>query len=190
MNEMRKLMEAIDDIDDEEDEWAEHFDLSNADVEKFKGRKIIVTDLYDGDVYGMLDSKNGPRFMTSAPLDRGYGVDFDEDEVEVSDLDFALSPEDIEFLKAWAASELDEGIEEAGRAPAKKATSSGTVAVPIFYVNDDYDVYDSGKTKAIPAAKAAKLIALLMDAVGHSEEGDAAINAAESLGLFVPEEDL
>lgn len=91
--------------EDEDEDEDEHFSLENAEVEKFRGRKIIITDLYDGDVYGILDNKNGPRFMISTPLDRGYGVDYDESEVEVSDFDHSLSSKDIEFLKTYAASQ-------------------------------------------------------------------------------------
>ncbi len=93
--------------DDEEDDWdAERYNKKNAEVEKFKGRKILVTDLYDGDVYGYLGNK---RFMISSPLDRGWGVGHVSDsEIEISDPDFSLSDKEEAFLRAWHSSLVNE----------------------------------------------------------------------------------
>lgn len=86
---------------------AEHYKKKGAEKEKFEGRTIIVTDLYDGDVFGYLGHK---RFVVSSPLDRGYGGvgHVDEDEVEISDVDNSLSSKEIAFLKRWTLNELNE----------------------------------------------------------------------------------
>ncbi len=86
---------------------AEHYNKKDAHKEKFEGRAIVVTDLYDGDVFGFLGHK---RFVVSSPLDRGYGGvgHVDEDEVEVSDVDNSLSSKEIAFLKRWTLNELNE----------------------------------------------------------------------------------
>ena len=96
--------------DEEEDEWAERFDMKYAEKEKFKGKTIVVTDLYDGDVYGIFNKK---RFMISSPLDRGWGVgEVSDSEIEVADLDFSLSPKEEQFLRAWHRSVIDESVNE------------------------------------------------------------------------------
>ena len=112
MNEMRKLMEAIKLIEDFDDE--EHYSIKDATIERFRGRRIIVTDLYDGDIYGILDKKHGPRFMISAPLWRdevGPGEVMD-DEVEVSSPTFDIDEKDEAFLKQWYMESVNEDIEE------------------------------------------------------------------------------
>lgn len=96
------------DDDYEEDDWeAERYDKKNAEVEKFKGRKILVTDIYDGDVYGYLGHK---RFMISSPLWRdGMGPGHVSDsEIEISDPDFSLSDKEEAFLRAWHSSIVNE----------------------------------------------------------------------------------
>lgn len=121
MNEMRKLMEAvkknlIEDWDDEEefDEEDEHYDMANAEIEKFKGRKIFVTDLYDGDIYGILGNKHGPRFMISAPMWRGDVApqNVTADEIEVHSPSFDLNSRDEELLRRWyMETTMDESVE-------------------------------------------------------------------------------
>ena len=97
----------------ENEEEEAHYDLKDAEVEKFKGRKIIITDLWDGNAYGILDSKSGPRFMLSGPMDRGYGVgEVSDDEIEVHGPNFDLSPKDEAFLRDYYLNSEDE-LEEA-----------------------------------------------------------------------------
>lgn len=113
MNEMRKLMEAIKLIEDFDDE--EHYSIKHAEIEKFQGRKIIITDLYDGDIYGILDNKHGPRFMISAPIWRdGIGPgEVMDDEVSIVSPTFDITKRDKEFLKQWYMESVNEGIGEA-----------------------------------------------------------------------------
>jgi hypothetical protein len=94
---------------DEEENDDEHYNTKDAEVEEFEGRTVFVTDLYDGDIYGLLD---GNRFMLSAPIDRGYGVgNISDDEIEIFDADFSLRPDDEDFLRRWYL-EGDEGLNE------------------------------------------------------------------------------
>ena len=113
---MRKLMEAVKVLGEDWDD--ERYSMKYAEVEKFQGRKIIITDLYDGDIYGILDKKHGPRFMLSAPLWRGdvppSGVTADE--VEISSPTFDIDEKDEAFLKQWyMESDISESIEEANQ---------------------------------------------------------------------------
>lgn len=126
---MRKLMEAVaileyDDYDEENfDEENEHYDLKDAQIDKFEGRKIFVTDLYDGDVYGILDNKHGPRFMISAPLWRGEfpPSEVTEDEIEISSPTFDIDQNDADFLRRYyLADELSESVEIIGEAASSR----------------------------------------------------------------------
>ncbi len=99
---------------------AEHYKKKGAEKQKFEGRTIVVTDLYDGDVFGFLGHK---RFVVSSPLWRGEEGPghVDEDEVEVSDVDNSLSSKEVAFLKRWTLSELNESTKiNEGRAGAEE----------------------------------------------------------------------
>jgi len=92
---------------DEDTEDDEHYNMKDAEAEEFEGRTVFITDLYDGDVYGMLD---GNRFMISSPIDRGYGVhNVTDDEIEIHDADYALTPDDEDFLRRFHLGDDEEG---------------------------------------------------------------------------------
>ena len=102
---------------------SEHYKKKNSEKQKFEGRTIVVTDLYDGDVFGYLGNS---RFVVSSPLWRGEAGPghVDEDEVEVSDVDHALSSKDIAFLKRWTLDELNEMHHEENEDEELPVTSS------------------------------------------------------------------
>ncbi len=167
MNEMRKLMESIKLIEDFDDE--EHYSMKYADVEKFQGRKIIITDLYDGDVYGILDTKHGPRFMLSAPLWRGdVGPgEVDLDEIDVSSPSFDINRDDEAFLKEWYLESLESELDEANQG-GKTEHSGAKKGKGAFYGRKKEAKRDSNKNRR-QADKAAS-VEETIEIIGEGEQ--------------------
>ena len=143
---------------EEDEEEDQHYDMKNAEKEKFKGKVIIVTDLYDGDVYGILNKK---RFMISSPLWRGLEGpgEVTDDEVEVHSPEFNLNSKEKDFLRRWHLSIINEEFTGATKKAVDKEAETGEEEViedkPYATMKDSPDKYlfrKDGKQKLVGSA--------------------------------------